>query len=265
MVTKKALVGASILGAFMVGGTAVATITDREFRTVDPVNLTDIEVAASVAETDNSISNSPITVEPGEIGKQSSPSNINSSNDRIVQQSKASGVVPGLTERKGTLQLFGDDFYLDGRELDFGPDRWMIATQATGDLNGNGTRESWWHEVSAIVGRTVTVLGDVDDDDIDVFQINSFSVRPLDRPAPWSDDWEKDDRDDSKLLVSTNVNANQARRIALGQVPGSVIALSLDSDDGVVYWEVEIQSNDGALYDIEIDANTGDVIEVDRD
>lgn len=267
MVSKKVLVGASIVGAFMVGGAAVASVTDRDFRSVTPVDLSDVQVAASVPETENSVADGHISVNPGDTESPLAPISASGQSGQTNINTEPSGVIPGLAERRGILQLFGDDFYLDNHELDFGPDRWMISTIASGDLDNDGNTESWWNEVNGAVGRNINVLGDVDDDDIDVFQINGLSVRPLDRPAPWSRDYDKENEDDSgtRIPVTTAIDVNQASKIALEQVPGTIIAVDLDTDDGVVYWEIEVRSTDGSLYDIEIDATTGRVIEVDRD
>lgn len=253
MVSKKTLISATVVGAFLVGGGAAATISDRAFRTVDPIDATGVEVVASSDDSGVESSSTPITVEPDVTNSQSAPVSVPSRS--------TSGVVPGLTEQTGVLKIIGDDFYFENREVDFGPDRWMNATTATGDLDGDGRVESWWDEVNGVVGRSVTVLGDVDDDDIDVFQINGLTVRPFDRPAPWSDDW----KDDDKLPASTTISVDQAIQIALQQVPGSVLAVELDADDGVVYWDIEVRSTSGPLYDLEIDATTGRVIDVDRD
>lgn len=254
MASKKTLIGATVVGAFLVGGGAAATVSDRAFRTVAPIEVPTLEVVAD--DTTNSVNSSstPITVEPNVDNSPSAPVSI-------PNNAQSAGVVPGLTEQTGILQIIGDDFYIQNREIDFGPDRWMNSTTAVGDLDGNGRTETWWVEVNGMVGRSVTVLGDVDDDDIDVFQINGLSVRPFDRPAPWSDDW----KDHEKLPTSTNISADRAMQIALQQVPGSVIAIELDADDGVVYWELEIRSDGGMLYDVEIDANSGRVLDIDRD
>lgn len=248
----------------MVGGAAVATVTDNGPDTVAPLELADVVVDSSIAVPNSVDTETPVTVEAGEVEGASGPVSTPVSPDAGVSQNSA--VVPGLTEKSGVVQLFGDDFYLEGRELDFGPDRWMISTRASGDVDGDGARESWWNEISGVVGQRVTVLGDVDDDDIDVFQINSFLLRPFDRPAPWSDDWDDRDKyDDDMVPATTRINMDEAKRIALQQVAGTIIAVELDADDGVVYWELEVRSTDGALYDIEIDAESGRVIEVDRD
>lgn len=264
MQARKTLVAAATVGAFMAGGAAVASVNSGGSQQVAPVDLSNIVVASTVVEPNATVSSTPVTVEPGESNQL--PVTASSIPARVVgTDSTQSGVVPGLQEKRGVIGMFGDDFALDGRELDFGPDRWMIATVASGDLDRDDTVESWWDEVSGSVGRTVTVLGDVDDDDIDVFQIGGLAVRPLNAPAPWSGNDGGDREDDERLPTSTKIDMNKAMRLALEQVPGSVIAVELDIDEGIVYWELEVRSTSGALYDVEIDANSGRIIEVDRD
>lgn len=258
MASKKTLVGAAVVGAFFVGGATAATVSDSAFRTVDPIDASKIQIVTADTDSVMSASQTPITVEPDVSESQSSPASVPAG---AASNKSSNAVVPGLAERSGVLRVVGDEFYLESREADFGPDRWMIATIAARDLDENGATETWWKEVNGLVGRNVTVLGDVDDDDIDVFQINGVTVRPFDRPAPWSDDWDEDDR----IPATTQISSAQAQQIALEQVPGSIIGVELDADDGVVFWEIEVRSTDGLLYDIEIDANSGRVLEVDRD
>lgn len=264
MQARKTLVAAATVGAFMVGGAAVASVNSGGSQQVAPVDLSNIVVGSTVVGPNATVSSSPVTVEPGD--SSHSPATASSVPIPVVRtESQQSGVVPGLQEKRGAIRMFGDDFALDGRELDFGPDRWMITTVASGDLDRDGTVESWWDEVSGAIGRTVTVLGDVDDDDIDVFQIEGLAVRSLYGPAPWSgnDDGDRDSED--RLPTSTKIDMNEAMRLALEQVPGSVLAVELDIDEGVVYWGLEVRGISGALYDVEIDATSGRIIEVDRD
>ena len=258
MASKKTLVGAAVIGAFFVGGATAATVSDSAFRTVDPIDASKIQIVAADTDSVMSASQTPITVEPNVSESESSPVSVPAG---AASNNSSNSVVPGLAERSGVLRVVGDEFYMESREADFGPDRWMIATIAAGDLDRNGTTETWWKEVNGLVGRNVTVLGDVDDDDIDVFQINGVNVRPFDRPAPWSDEWKNYNRN----VAPPSINMDQAMQIALAQISGSVIAVELDADDGEVYWSLEVRGNDGLLYDIEIDANSGRVIDVDRD
>lgn len=262
MQARKTLVAAATVGAFMAGGAAVASVNSGGSQQVAPVDLTNIVVASTIVEPNATVSSTPVTVEPGDSSQ--SLATASSVPERVVRaETTQPGVVPGLQEKRGVIGMFGDDFALDGRELDFGPHRWMIDTIASGDLDRDGTVESWWDEVSGSAGRAVTVLGDVDDDDIDVFQIGGLAVRPLNGPAPWSGNDDRDD--DDRLPASTKIDMNEAMRLALEQVPGSVLAIKLDIDEGIVYWELEVRSTSGALYDVEIDANSGRVIKVERD
>lgn len=264
MPARKTLITAATAGAFLVGGAAVANVTTGGSEPVPPVDLPSVLVASTVVAPDATVG-TQITVEPGSENPASPP----------VSTPSAS-VVPGLREVRGTLALIGDEFVLDGRELDVGPDRWVMTTVASGDLDGDGTVETWWDEVRGAVGRTVTVLGEVDDDDIDAYQINGLAVRSLSGPAPWSgdrdrdDDYYDDDDDDAddmddRLPVNTRISLEDAKRLALAEVPGTVREIDLDIDRGVVYWDVKIRSVSGAVFYVEIDADSGRVILIDRD
>lgn len=176
-------------------------------------------------------------------------------------------VVPGLAKLEGNLSIRGDDFVISGRELDFGPDEWLASTDAPVDLDADGAVGSWWTELVGLVGRSVTVLGDVDDDDIDVFEINGVGLRPLySSVAPWSDEWQGSGVDGAAAeKLEKGLSADEASRIALENVPGVVISARVDVNDDHPYWEMDVRSADGSLYDVEIDAVTGQVIEIDRD
>ena len=65
-------------------------------------------------------------------------------------------------------------------------------------------------------------------------------------------------------VLATGITADDAIRLALAQVPGIAIDVEIDINDGRPYWEVDVRSLDGDLYDVEIDAQTGRIIEIDR-
>lgn len=61
------------------------------------------------------------------------------------------------------------------------------------------------------------------------------------------------------------IGRDQARTIALGQVPGAnVIKIEFDQDDGVPVYEVEL-IKDGYEYEIRIHAKTGEILELEKE
>lgn len=60
------------------------------------------------------------------------------------------------------------------------------------------------------------------------------------------------------------VTKKQAKEIALGKVKGEVVMIKLEEDDGRQYYEVIIKSSD-SMYEVEIDAKTGQVLEVEQE
>lgn len=61
------------------------------------------------------------------------------------------------------------------------------------------------------------------------------------------------------------IGVDQARNIALGQVPGaSVIKIEFDQDDGTPVYEVEL-IKDGYEYEIKIHAKTGEILEFEKE
>lgn len=65
--------------------------------------------------------------------------------------------------------------------------------------------------------------------------------------------------------AATGLTEEQVIEIALAQVPGEVIEVELETEDGQQIFEVEILGLDGVEMEVEIDANTGDVLEVEAD
>ncbi|MEY3034748.1 MAG: family unassigned peptidase, partial [Actinomycetota bacterium] len=187
MATSTKTVAWSAVTAALVGaGTAIVvmTITDDDSSVVSPREIAGVSIITPTTQVEPLLMPSdsvPDTLTVLPEGARAVP---------VPTLDAGRGVVPGLQETTGTVSYERDEFRLDGRELDMGPDRWLTSTEATGDLDGNGIVETWWMELSGTVGRSVTVFGDVDDDDIDVYEINGLSVRPLyTEVAPWSDGW----------------------------------------------------------------------------
>lgn len=65
--------------------------------------------------------------------------------------------------------------------------------------------------------------------------------------------------------AAPTLTAQEAIEIALKEVPGLVEEVELEDEDGVPVFEIEIVSADGLETEVEIDALTGDVLEIESD
>ena len=61
------------------------------------------------------------------------------------------------------------------------------------------------------------------------------------------------------------LSEEQAVEIALLEVPGEVQEIELEKDGGLMVYEIEILDADGQEFEVEIAADTGDVIEVEAE
>jgi uncharacterized membrane protein YkoI len=79
-------------------------------------------------------------------------------------------------------------------------------------------------------------------------------------------EWEGDNMDVDAFLERATVTPSQARKIALRRVPGKVVDMSLEtSSAGQISYEFEVLTRDGEEVDVEVDAISGEVVEVERD
>lgn len=89
---------------------------------------------------------------------------------------------------------------------------------------------------------------------------------------------ERDDDDDSDdNVISTNsdgtagstsedyISQEEAVEIALAEVEGTLESVELDDDDGRAVYEVEINTGSGDDAEFDIDAVTGEILEMDMD
>ncbi|QYG91359.1 hypothetical protein HC251_02180 [Iamia sp. SCSIO 61187] len=108
------------------------------------------------------------------------------------------------------------------------------------------------HEVEvdddgAVVGR------EIDDDGDD------------DRGEDDTTDDGDDDGSDPALVEGAAVSQGEAERTARAEAPGTVRRTHIEREDGLVVWDVEIDGDDGRQVDVQVDAATGAVVEVDVD
>lgn len=79
-------------------------------------------------------------------------------------------------------------------------------------------------------------------------------------------EWENENMDLDAFLAKAKVSPSQARKIALQRVPGKIVRMDLETTStGVMSYEFEVMGRDGKELDVEVDAISGAIIEVERD
>jgi len=53
--------------------------------------------------------------------------------------------------------------------------------------------------------------------------------------------------------------------IALEQIPGEIVKIELDTENGILVYEVDIMTAQGIKYEMDIDAQTGRIIKIKND
>ena len=125
------------------------------------------------------------------------------------------------------------------------------------EADDEGGRAVWSVEVEGSDGRRHevavddrgTVVGrDIDDDGTD-------------------DDGTDDGRDDDAVVdpAQATVTQAEAEAAALAEVPGTVRTSHLESEDGGLEWDVDVTATDGTRHDLQVDADTGAIVEHDTD
>lgn len=70
--------------------------------------------------------------------------------------------------------------------------------------------------------------------------------------------------DNITIEARTDIGEAKAKEIALQKVPGKVLSIKKETDDGMVMYEVIVEGKDGK-YEVEIDPATGKVLEVEKE
>jgi len=89
--------------------------------------------------------------------------------------------------------------------------------------------------------------------------------RDTDDDGPGDDDGTDDEVSDPALVEAAEVSQDEAEQTALGEAPGTVSRAHIEREDGRVVWDVEIDGEDGRRADVQVDAATGEVVELDLD
>jgi uncharacterized membrane protein YkoI len=96
------------------------------------------------------------------------------------------------------------------------------------------------------------------------------------KPKAEKEEKHKDDDDDgdehepsaaeqAEMAKKAKITKEQATAIALKRVPGEVLETEIEKDKGKLIWSFDIETEEGQIMDVEIDANTGAVLKVEED
>lgn len=69
------------------------------------------------------------------------------------------------------------------------------------------------------------------------------------------------------MYVQNNqrISAQQAQQIAFSRVPGQIIHVDLDMENGILVYEVYILTAENRVYEVEINAKTGRILKVEQE
>lgn len=67
-----------------------------------------------------------------------------------------------------------------------------------------------------------------------------------------------------KYWLNNSMNSETAIQIALSRVPGQVIKVESDYEDGFLIYEITILTTDG-VYEVNVSATTGQILKIERE
>lgn len=80
---------------------------------------------------------------------------------------------------------------------------------------------------------------------------------------------DDDDREDEEVTAEerkgVKISAEQARRTALEKVAGTVIEEEIEKENGRIVYSIEIRDANKKVFDIEVDAETGAIVNVEEE
>jgi uncharacterized membrane protein YkoI len=79
------------------------------------------------------------------------------------------------------------------------------------------------------------------------------------------DDKDKDEKLSAKDKKKAKITLEEARAIALKRVSGTVVEEELEKEKGRLQYAFDIKDNQGKIWDVEIDAITGEVLQAAED
>jgi len=79
------------------------------------------------------------------------------------------------------------------------------------------------------------------------------------------DDDGEDDEVSPEERKRVKISAEQARKTALARVDGKIVEEELEKENGRIVYSIEIMNADKKVFDVEVDAETGEIVNVEEE
>lgn len=79
---------------------------------------------------------------------------------------------------------------------------------------------------------------------------------------PRQEDDERDERVSPQERKNVRITIEQARKTALEKVKGTIVEEELEKENGRIVYSIEIRDENKKVYDVEVDAVTGETVNV---
>lgn len=66
-------------------------------------------------------------------------------------------------------------------------------------------------------------------------------------------------------VVRQRISIQQAQEIALGRIPGRVIHVNMDMENGVLVYEIFILDSQNRLFEVEVHSRTGQILKIEEE
>jgi len=98
-------------------------------------------------------------------------------------------------------------------------------------------------------------------------QTNPSDNKPKATDRQKDNDREDDDSPEmqAKLAKKAKITPEQARKIAIDKVAGTIIEEELEREDGKLVYSIEIRDANQKVFDVEVDAKTGAIVNVEEE
>lgn len=91
---------------------------------------------------------------------------------------------------------------------------------------------------------------------------NASAQDKPDKPPVVEDDDNESPEKQKRLARKAKIKMDEAKAIALARVAGEVIESEIEKEDGMIVWEFEIKDAEGRIYEVCVNADNGDIVEV---